>query len=217
MKAKTLLLPLAVLTLYSTSLPAQENEPQLTATILHLDSAFWNAYNSCDTAHFIDFVTDDVEFYHDKGGVTTDAKSLISALNKNICGNTTSHLRREAIAGTVKVYPMKSNDKIYGAIITGEHSFYLTANGKPGYHTGDAAFTQLWILKNGVWKMNRILSYNHHDPAYKNNKATIDLAPKQLDAFLGNYKSTQSGTMTGHQAKQYTVTERWWQQLYPFA
>src|SRR5689334_20087498 len=99
---------------------------KLTAIILRLDSAFWNAYNNCDSAHFKDFFTDDVEFYHDKGGVTYDAKTLIEALNKNICGNTNSHLRREAIAGTVKVYPMQNGNELYGAIISGEHNFYIT-------------------------------------------------------------------------------------------
>src|SRR3954452_24989328 len=159
---------------YSAEIFAQTEQQKLTATILHLDSAFWNAYNNCDTARFKDFVFDDVEFYHDKGGVTTDAKSLIEALDKNICGNANSHLRREAVAGTVKVYPMQNGDQIYGAIISGEHDFYLTENGKPEYHSGTANFTQLWLLKNGVWKMSRILvittmSPNTKTPGRKSN------------------------------------------------
>src|SRR4026209_587672 len=79
---------------------SQTEQQKLTARILHLDSAFWNAYNNCDSTHFKDFLSDDVEFYHDKGGVTTNAKSLIEALNKNICGNAASRLRRQAVAGT---------------------------------------------------------------------------------------------------------------------
>ncbi len=105
---------------------AQTEKQKLTATILHLDSAFWNAYNHCDTSHFKDFVTDDVEFYHDKGGITSGAAALIESLDKNICGNANSRLRREAVAGTVKVYPMQNGDEIYGAIISGEHEFYIT-------------------------------------------------------------------------------------------
>ncbi len=175
---------------------AQTEQQKLTATILHLDSAFWNAYNNCDTARFKDFLTDDVEFYHDKGGVTSDAKSLIEALDKNICGNTNSRLRREAVAGTVKVYPMQNGDQVYGAIISGEHEFYITEKGKPEYHSGTANFTQLWLLKNGVWKMARILSYNHHAPEYVNTRKEIELTAKQLDRLTGTYKSVQSGTMT---------------------
>ncbi|MEO6723366.1 MAG: DUF4440 domain-containing protein [Ferruginibacter sp.] len=175
---------------------AQTEQQKLTATILHLDSAFWNAYNNCDTAHFIDFVSDDVEFYHDKGGVTINAKSLIEALNKNICGSAASRLRREAIASTVKVYPMQDGDKTYGAIISGEHSFYLTPQGKPESQSGVANFTQLWQIKNGVWKMTRILSYNHHEPEYKNSRREIELPAAQLDRLTGKYKSAQSGIMS---------------------
>jgi hypothetical protein len=169
---------------------------KLTATILHLDSAFWNAYNNCDTARFKDFVTDDVEFYHDKGGVTSGAKSLIESLDKNICGHADSRIRREAIAGTVKVYPMQNGNEIYGAIISGEHDFYITEKGKPEYHSGTANFEQLWLLKSGSWKMARILSYNHHAPEYANTRKEIELSAQQLDRLAGRYKSVQSGIMT---------------------
>ncbi len=143
---------------------AQTEQQKLTATILHLDSAFWKAYNNCDTNHFKDFVSDDVEFYHDKGGITLGAEKLIQSLNRNLCSNPAYHLRREEVTGTVKVYPMQQGNKIYGAIISGQHVFYVTDKGKPEYLDGAADFTQLWLLKNGVWKMARILSYNHHAP-----------------------------------------------------
>ena len=67
------------------------------ATIIRIDSAFWKAYNNCDTAQFKNFVTDDVEFYHDKGGITTGSVALIESIDKNICGSANSHLRREAV------------------------------------------------------------------------------------------------------------------------
>src|SRR5258705_7077323 len=110
---------LCIIILAARSAPvfAQTEQQKLTATILHLDSAFWNAYNNCDTAHFKDFVTDDVEFYHDKGGITSSAAALIESLDKNICGNANQRLRREAVTGSVKVYPMQNGNEIYGAII----------------------------------------------------------------------------------------------------
>jgi len=174
---------------------AQTEEQKLTATILHLDSAFWNAYNNCDTAAFKNFMTDDVEFYHDKGGITLGAKALIESLNKNICGGE-NRLRREAVKGTVHVYPMQNGTEIYGALISGEHLFYITEKGKSENLTGHASFTQLWQLKNGVWKMTRILSYNHHAAGYTNTRKEIELTAKQLDQLIGTYKSSKSGTMT---------------------
>ena len=185
-----------ILAVCSAPVFAQTEQQKLTATILHLDSAFWNAYNNCDTAHFKDFVTDDVEFYHDKGGITSGATALIESLNKNICGRVNQRLRREAVAGSVKVYPMQNGNETYGAIISGEHKFYITEKGKPEYQSGVANFTQLWQLKNGVWKMTRILSYNHHEPEYVNALKEIELPAHQLDQLSGTYKSAQSGTMT---------------------
>jgi hypothetical protein len=175
---------------------SQPDQQKLTATILHLDSAFWNAYNNCDTSQFKNFLTDDAEFYHDKGGILLGADKIIEALNKNICGSTESRLRREAVEGTVQVYPMQIGNEIYGAIISGEHNFFVTMKGKPEYQSGVANFSQLWLIKNGMWKMARILSYNHHEPDYVNQRKAIDLSPGQLDIFQGTYKSAQSGTMT---------------------
>ncbi|MGD4956904.1 hypothetical protein QT827_22445, partial [Xanthomonas citri pv. citri] len=84
----------------------------------------------------------------------------------------------------------------YGAIISGEHNFYITQKGKNEFHSGVANFTQLWQLQNGKWKMTRILSYNHHEPRFQQTKKEIKLTAGQLDHFIGSYKSDQSGTMT---------------------
>ena len=185
-----------LLTLCCKQVAAQTEEQKLTATIIRLDSAFWNAYNNCDTTQFINYLTDDVEFYHDKGGVTIGAPALINSLNKNLCSNPDYHLRREAVAGTVKVYPMESGNEIYGAIISGEHVFYVNEKGKPEFPDGDANFTQLWLLRNGIWKMARILSFNHHAAEYKNTRTEIELTNQQLDKLVGKYESAQFGIMS---------------------
>ncbi len=174
---------------------AQTTTDSITAIISHLDSAFWNAYNHCDTAAFKNYLEDNVEFYHDKGGATMGAPALIQSLEKNLCSNTNYHLRREAVGGTVKVYVMQQDNQIYGAIITGEHLFYITQDTKPEFLDGDANFTHLWLLKNNVWKMSRIFSYNHHAAAYVNTKKEIDISHVVLDKLIGTYSSTQSGKL----------------------
>jgi Domain of unknown function (DUF4440) len=167
----------------------------LTALILHLDSSFWNAYNNCDTNAIKNYFTENLEFYHDKGGVTLGASALTQSLAKNLCSNVNYHLRREAVPGTVKVYPMENNNVIYGAVITGEHLFYITQNNNPEFVDGDADFTHLWILKDGVWKMSRILSYNHHQATYRNMRKEVQLSNEQLNTLTGVYKSDRSGKL----------------------
>lgn len=139
----------------------QTPQQKLSETILAKDAAFWNAYNKCDIAAFRPMFTDDVEFYHDKGGPTIGLDNFMNALKTGLCGNPDSRLRREAVEGTVKVFPMAKSNVIYGAMILGEHVFYVNEKGKPEYLDGRAKFMQLWLLQNGVWKMSRILSYDH--------------------------------------------------------
>ncbi len=174
---------------------AQATEENVSATISHLDSAFWKAYNNCDTAAYTNFIWDDVEFYHDKGGITDGAKALSQSLAKNLCSNANYRLRREAVAGTVHVYPMQKDNQLYGAVISGEHVFYITANSKPEYLDGQASFTHLWLLKDGVWKMSRILSYNHHPADYINKRKEVILPEVRLSALTGRYVSKEQGSM----------------------
>ncbi|NIG53406.1 nuclear transport factor 2 family protein [Chitinophaga sp. Cy-1792] len=142
---------------------AQQITPRITGVILQLDSAFWKSYNSCDIVKFQGFFSDDVEFYHDKGGPLFGLPALVNSVKENLCKDRNNfQLRREAIPETMKVYPLEKNHEIYGAVLTGEHKFYITEPGKPEYLTGIAKFTHVWILKDGVWKMTRVISYDHN-------------------------------------------------------
>lgn len=90
---------------------------------------------------------------------------------------------------------MQNNNVLYGAVITGEYLFYITQNNNPEFADGEANFTHLWLLKDGVWKMSRILSYNHHQATYVNTRKEIQLSNTQLDKLTGAYKSDQSGKL----------------------
>lgn len=181
--------------LFSQFLSAQTEQQKLSSTILAKDSLFWITYNNCDTTQFQNFFTEDVEFYHDKGGLTLGLENLALSIKKNLCGNNNFRLRREAIAGTVKVYPLQKSDTIYGAILSGEHVFYILEKGKKERLDGQARFTHVWLLNNGVWKMSRIISYDHGPATYINNRKEIKLSAKFLNQFVGRYKGAQTGTL----------------------
>lgn len=149
----------AFLILAISFLQAQEypkSQKELEEIIVKLDAEAFNAYNNCDLEKFKTFFTDDLEFYHDKGGITKTADSLIETMQKNICGKPNWKLRREAVEGTLIVYLMEG----YGAILNGEHLFYVTENGIEKI-TGRAKFTHLWLLQNSKWKMSRVYSFDH--------------------------------------------------------
>lgn len=126
--------------------------------VIALDKAVFDAFNNCDIEKFTSYFTEDVEFYHDKGGVTLTAEKLAESVKINICGNPQLKVRREAIPETLKVYPMDN----YGAIITGEHNFYQTISGTEKL-TGTAKFTHLCEFKDNRWRISRVLSYDHRE------------------------------------------------------
>lgn len=172
----------------------QTNQQQLADTILHKDSLFWKAYNECDINQFSSFFSEDVEFYHDKGGITIGLESLAKSLQNNLCSNNNFRLRREAVEGTVKVFPLQNNGVIYGAILSGEHVFYIIENGDERLD-GLAKFTHLWLLKDNAWKMKRVLSYDHGPAPYKNKRKAITVTDKILQRYVGQYEGAQTGKM----------------------
>jgi len=130
-----------------------KNQAELDQTITALDAALFDSYNHCDMEKFQSFFVEDVEFYHDQGGVTLGRAALTESVKKNICGKTT----RELVPGTLQVYYMKG----YGAVEMGVHRFH-----HPGHEdtegVGEGKFIHLWQYKDGSWKITRVISYDHH-------------------------------------------------------
>jgi hypothetical protein len=162
-------------------------------TVLSLDSAFWNIYNTCDVTSMNKYFTDDIEFYHDKGGKMKGIDDLVSTTKRNLCSDDDFRLKREAVAGTVKFFPLKSDDKIYGGILTGQHVFYILRKGKSPQLDGLARFTHLWLLTDSGWKMSRVLSYDHGPAPYVNQRKEVKLGKKELQAHVGDYQAPNAG------------------------
>ena len=135
------------------SLDNIKSQAELDKAIATLDAALFDSYNRCDLEKFASFFVDDVEFYHDQGGVTLGRAALTESVRKNICGKTT----RELVPGTLQVHYMKG----YGAVEMGVHRFH-----HPGHEdtegVGEASFIHLWQYKDGAWKITRVISYDHH-------------------------------------------------------
>jgi len=138
-----------------------KNQADLDQAITALDAKLFDAYNHCDLKTFDSLLADDVEFYHDQGGLTLGRQKLTDSIKNNIC---TGDTQRVLVPGTLKIYYMKG----YGAIEMGVHRFVHpkteAVNG-----TGEASFVQLWQCKDGNWKLTRVLSYDHHSAQAKTN------------------------------------------------
>src|SRR5437879_1916454 len=103
----TLLVPLIALLVgqaHAQSLESIKSQAELDKTISSLDAALFDSYNRCDLEKSSTFFVDDVEFYHDQGGVTLGRENLTESVKKNICGG---DVRRELLPGTLQVHYMK--------------------------------------------------------------------------------------------------------------
>lgn len=149
---------------------AQSDDEQLSAIILAKDKQFWTDYNQCSIDSFKAFFTPDVEFYHDKGGITLGVDNLLDTMKRNLCGAGGDRLRREAVPDTAKVFPLRNGNQVYGAILSGEHVFYVRSPGKAEFLDGRANFTHLWLKKDGDFKIARVLSFNHHPAVPRQGK-----------------------------------------------
>ena len=124
-----------------------EDSP-LYQTIMELDSAYFEAYNTCDLATQASLLSDDLEFYHDKGGLNTSKAELINSIEENICGKVT----RELVSESVEVFEIKG----FGAVEIGYHKFYNKQ--EPDALSKPSRFISVWKNTDGIWKMHRVVS-----------------------------------------------------------
>jgi hypothetical protein len=120
--------------------------------VAQLDQSLFEAYNAHDVDGLMAWFTEDLEFYHDTGGLL-DYEQVQAGFTNVFANN--KDIRRELIDGTLEVYPVKD----YGVIEIGAHRFCHTENGKPD--CGTFKFMQIWRFKDGAWKVSREVSYGH--------------------------------------------------------
>lgn len=118
-------------------------------SLVHMDSVLFGAYNICDLPTMASCFSEDIEFYHDKGGLMNNRDSIMAATEKYICGKVT----RVLVEGSIEVYPIAN----YGAIEMGRHYFINNQEPKPA-HPAVGKFVHTWKKENGQWKLTRIIS-----------------------------------------------------------
>jgi hypothetical protein len=124
----------------------------LYSTIAHQDSLMFDAFNAHDLDKLMSLFSENLEFFHDKGGLI-DYPHCRDGFKNMFAQN--NGIRRELVIGSLEVFPIHD----YGAVETGAHRFIHVENGKT--IEGTFKFLQIWQLKDGVWKVTRVVSYDH--------------------------------------------------------
>lgn len=125
---------------------------ELFETIARLDSEIFSAFNAHNVDRLMSLFTDDLEFYHDTGGLA-DYRQNAEGFKKMFAS--TPDIRRDLVKGSLEVYPIKD----YGAMEIGQHRFCHKENGKDD--CGTFGFAMVWRKTGESWKISRVLSYGH--------------------------------------------------------
>jgi Domain of unknown function (DUF4440) len=123
--------------------------------LTRMDSELFEAaFVSCSADKFRAIFTNDAEFYHDRTGASygEDVRTLKSCPRDN-------GVTRTLVPGSLEVYPMQG----YGAVQIGRHTF--ARKGESGSEA--AQFVHLWKLEGGVWRLARVLSFDHRPSGQK--------------------------------------------------
>jgi hypothetical protein len=112
------------------------------------DKEYFDAYNSCDMKKQASLYSEDLEFFHDTGGLSTSKQEVLTSIEKNICGKVT----RTLIEGSIEVYPIKD----YGAIEIGYHKFYN--NREPDAISRPSKFIMVWKNEGENWYISKVIS-----------------------------------------------------------
>ena len=133
---------------YSSVVKYVPDDIELHEQIVKMDKIFFGAYNNCDLETQESIYADDIEFYHDKGGLMTSKKEILDGTERNICGKVT----RELVQGSIEVYPIHD----YGAVQIGYHRFYN--NQEPDAESKPSKFITMWHNDNGNWQISKVIS-----------------------------------------------------------
>jgi len=171
---------------------AEMTGPDAERTLRETDAGYWRAFNACDAAAMAPYFAQDFEFYHDKSGLIRSRTGMIDATMKGICSNPNVRVRRVPVPASIRYDPIPG----YGAVLSGQHQFYMTEKGMPERLTGTALFVMLWRFDHGRWEASRAFSLDHQPVAYQAPVPNVVLSKSALERYVGRYHMANAGEVT---------------------
>ncbi|MCJ7932661.1 MAG: class A beta-lactamase-related serine hydrolase [Chryseobacterium sp.] len=133
-------------------------------TIMSRDSLLFSVgFNTCNIGVMENILSDRLEFYHDKDGIS-DKKKFMADFKNGLCKAPEKYqAKRVLMDKSTEIYPMFQGGKLYAVIQNGDHQFYEKENSRPEKRVGSAKFTNFWMVENGSWKLAKSLSFDHQE------------------------------------------------------
>ena len=132
--------------------PKPTTKDELYQTVARLDAEMFAAFNAKDVNKLMSYFADNLEFYHDKGGLanfnqTKEGFTRLFAQSPDIT--------RTLVPGSLEVFPVKN----YGAMHIATQRFCHVENGHED--CGNSKFVMVWQQQASTWKITRVVSYDH--------------------------------------------------------
>jgi len=122
--------------------------------LARMDHELFDAtFVQCDAAKANAIFTEDVEFYHDKDGLSVGEQVRENTRRLTASCPREHGVTRTLVPGSLRVYPIEG----YGAVQVGVHRF-----DERGVATSTLArFVEVWRLQGETWRLARVLSLDH--------------------------------------------------------
>jgi len=122
----------------------------LVGEIRAADARMFDAFNRCDIDTMASIYAEDLEFFHDIGGLDGKARTLEKT--RELCAR---ELGLERTLVEDRVVPIAG----YGAIHEGRHRFCHEVDEEDDCGTFD--FLHIWKREDDSWALARVVSYGH--------------------------------------------------------
>ena len=120
--------------------------------VARLDAEMFAAFNAHDVDKLMAYFAPNLEFFHDKGGLT-DFSQTKEGFRRLFAQS--PDISRTLVPGTLEVFPIKE----YGAMHIATQRFCHAENGRND--CGNSKFVMVWQQLGGSWKITRVVSYDH--------------------------------------------------------
>ncbi|RNC89668.1 MAG: nuclear transport factor 2 family protein [Allomuricauda sp.] len=143
---KILVLVFIIVAIASQAQVAEDSD--LYKRVVALDKEMFDAYNTCDMVTQGKLMDEDLEFYHDMGGLATSKSDVLKSIEENICGKVT----RTLVDGSIEVHEIPG----FGAVEIGMHKFHN--NQEPNAKSIPSRFITIWKNNGSDWTITRVIS-----------------------------------------------------------
>lgn len=138
-----------------------ETQESVAADLAVLDARLFRAaFEECDMAVVKDLLSDDLEFYHDRDGLSyTSGDAFVADVAKD-CATGASGGKRVLVSGSMTTHMIGD----FGAMQMGRHEFHEILADGSSIAREKGVFIHMWkrTADNAAgWKITRVISYDH--------------------------------------------------------